>query len=245
MPGEPAIRRVAIGRGWGWIAAAFGLFRRSPVIWIALHLVLLLIALGLGLIPWLGTYLIYLLTPPFLAGLMSACADAERGREIEIGHLFKGFVDNASPLITLGGIYLVGNVVVAGVAIALGGAALQEVMQAASEGSASVDPAVTDKALLAVLVSAALFVPLAMALWFAPALVMLDRVPAPKALVLSVQACLANLLPFLVYGLIMSALLFVALLPALLGLVLWVPIAMLSTYTAYREVFVPAAAPPG
>jgi uncharacterized membrane protein len=60
-----------------------------------------------------------------------------------------------------------------------------------------------------------------------------------------VQACLANLLPFLVYGLIMSALLFVALLPALLGLVLWVPIAMLSTYTAYREVFVPAAAPPG
>jgi hypothetical protein len=244
MPGQPGIRRVAAGRGWGWIADAFGLFRRNPIIWIALNLVLLLIALALAQIPLLGAYLIYLLTPVFLAGLMTACRDTERGREIEIAHLFRGFVENASQLVTLGGVYLVGNVLVAGVAMALGGAALQEVMQAASEGSPNLDPAVTDRALLAVLVSAALFVPLAMALWFAPALVMLDRVSAVKALVLSLQACLANLLPFLVYGVIMSGLLFAALLPALIGLALWVPIAMISTYTAYRDVFAPVTAEP-
>ena len=63
---EAAIRRVAIGRGWGWIAEAFGLFRRSPVIWIALHLVLLLIAFGLFMIPRLGIYLVYLLWPLLL-----------------------------------------------------------------------------------------------------------------------------------------------------------------------------------
>jgi hypothetical protein len=230
----PAFRRVATGRGWSWIAEAFGLFRRNPLIWIALNLVLLLIALALGQIPVLGSYLIYLLTPLFLAGLMTAARDTERGGEIEIAHLFRGFTENASQLITVGGVYLVGNVIVAGVAIALGGAELQEVMRAASEGGVQVE----------VLVSAALFVPLAMALWFAPALVMLDRVPALKALLLSTQACVANVLPFLLYGIVMSGLLFAALLPALLGLVLWVPIAMISAYTGYRDVFPPGAAEP-
>jgi uncharacterized membrane protein len=238
----PAFRRVPIGRGWSWIAEAFGLFRRNPLIWIALNLVLLLIALALGQIPVLGSYLIYLLTPVFLAGLMTAARDTERGVEIEIAHLFRGFTESASALVTVGGVYLIGNVIVAGVALALGGAELQEVMRAASEGSTQVAPHVANKAVFAMLVSAALFVPLAMALWFAPALVMLDRVPALKALLLSMQACLANVLPFLLYGIVMAGLLFAALLPALLGLVLWVPIAMICTYTGYRDVF-PRGAP--
>jgi uncharacterized membrane protein len=42
----------------------------------------------------------------------------------------------------------------------------------------------------------------------------------------------------------MSVLLFLALLPAALGLVLWVPIAMLSTYTGYRDVFAAHAQQP-
>jgi hypothetical protein len=235
----PTLRRVPIGRGWGWIADAFGLFRRNPVIWLALHLVLFVIAFALAQIKVLGGYLIYLLTPLFLGGLMSACREAERGGEIEIAHLFRGFAENATQLVTVGGVYLVGNVLVTGVALTLGGAELQEVMKAAAEGgSAALDPAVTNKAAFAVMVSLALFVPLAMALWFAPALVVLDRMAAGRALVLSIQACLANMLPFLVYGAIMSGLLLAALLPAFVGLVLWVPIAMLSTYTAYRDVFV-------
>jgi hypothetical protein len=42
-----------------------------------------------------------------------------------------------------------------------------------------------------------------MAFWFAPALVMLDRVPAWRALVLSLRACVRNMLPFLVYSVAM------------------------------------------
>lgn len=228
--------------GWRWIADAFGLFRRNPLIWIALNLALVLIALALGAIPVLGSYLIYLLTPIFLAGMMSGCREVQRGGEVEIAHLFRGFVDNAAQLVTLGGVYLVGNVVVAGIAMALGGVELQEVLRAAAEGRTDVDPQIANRASLAVLVAAALFVPLAMALWFAPALVMLDRVPAWRALNLSMQACLANLLAFLLYGAIMTALLVLAMLPALVGLVLWLPLAVISTYTAYVDVFAAAAA---
>lgn len=242
-PTLPPLRRVPLGRGWGWIAEAFALFRRSPIIWLALHLVLLLVAIGLMQVPLLGPYLIYLLTPLFLGGLMAACRDAERSEEIEIAHLFRGFREHASQLVTVGGVYLVGNVVVTGVALALGGSELQEVMRAAQEGtSADLDPHVTNKAAFAVMVSLALFVPLAMALWFAPALVMLARLPALRALLLSMQACVVNMLPFLLYGAIMGGLLLAALLPALAGLLLWVPLAMISTYTAYRDVFAPGAA---
>jgi uncharacterized membrane protein len=230
------LRRVAFGRGWRWIADAFALFRRNPLIWITLNLVMLLIWLALAQIPVLGGYLIYLLAPVLLGGLMSACVDVERGQEIEIAHLFRGFRENASQLVTLGGVYLVGNIVVAGVVRALGGEELQTVLSAAAEGRTEVDPAAANKASLAVLVGAALFAPLAMAVWFSPALVMLQRMPAWRALSVSMQACIANLLPFLLYGAIMTALLVLAMLPAMMGLVLWVPLAVISTYTAYREV---------
>lgn len=241
----PPLRRVPLGRGWRWIADAFGLFRRSPIIWMALHLVLLLVGIGLMQVPLLGPYLIYLLTPLFLGGLMVAARDAERGDEIEIAHLFRGFRENASQLVTVGGVYLVGNVIVTGVALALGGSELQEVMRAAQEGnSADLDPHVTNKAAFAVMVSLALFVPLAMALWFAPALVMLARLPALRALLVSMQACVVNMLPFLLYGAIMGGLFVAALVPALAGLLLWVPLALISTYTAYRDVFTQAQQPP-
>jgi uncharacterized membrane protein len=90
---------------------------------------------------------------------------------------------------------------------------------------------------LAVLVGSALLVPLAMALWFAPALVMLDGVPAVRALNASMQGCLINLVPFLLYGTIMFGLLLLAALPYLVGLVLWIPLVAISGYMSYRDVF--------
>ena len=42
-------RRVAAGNGWQWISNGFGLFKASPVIWIALFFIYLLIGMALGL----------------------------------------------------------------------------------------------------------------------------------------------------------------------------------------------------
>jgi hypothetical protein len=182
--------------------------------------------------------------PLFLGGLMTACRDAEAGQEIEIAHLFAGFRQDAGQLVTVGGVYLVGNVVIAGVAMYVGGSELREALQAAAEGAPErIGPEVANKAAAAVLLAAALFVPLAMAVWFAPALVILDRVPAPRALLLSMQACLANWRPFLLYGALMSVLFVVALLLLFVGLAVWAPIAVISTYTSYRDVFPPVPTP--
>jgi uncharacterized membrane protein len=232
------IRRVPFAQGWRWIVQAFALFRRSAVIWIVLTMVMLALALALTMIPVLGSYLLYLITPILLAGLMSAARDTEEGQEIEIAHLFRGFRENAPQLVTVGGVYLVGNVVVAGVALSLGGEELRQVIEAAAAGRPEeVDAAAANKASMAILVAAALFLPLAMALWFAPALVMLEKIPAWRAMALSIQACLVNFLPFLLYGAVMSALLLVALALFFIGIAFWVPMAILTAYTAYRDIF--------
>ncbi len=236
------MRRVPAMHGWQWITQAFALFRGNALNWIVLNLALLLVALGLTVIPVIGGYALYLLTPMFLAGLMSACRDQEAGREIGIGHLFHGFRHNAAHLVTVGGVYLVGQVVIAGLVLSIGGAELQDAMRAAAQGEVQpLTPGAADRISFAVLVGTALLVPLLMALWFAPMLVIFDDVPAVRAMQESMRACLVNLLPFLLYGLIMSGLLLIAIAPLFAGLVLWVPLAVISGYTSYRDIFQGAA----
>jgi uncharacterized membrane protein len=54
---------------------------------------------------------------------------------------------------------------------------------------------------------------------------------------LSFVACLTNMLPFLLYGLIFMVLLIIAIIPFGLGLVLVVPLMMTSLYTSYVDIF--------
>jgi hypothetical protein len=173
--------------------------------------------------------------------MMTACRDLEAGRTIEVGHLFRGFRENTTQLITVGGIYLVGQVVIVGVVLSVGGAELQEALRAVADGlPEQITAEAAKRVSLAVLVGSALFLPLAMAVWFAPSLVALDNVLAFRALQTSMRACLANLLPFLCYSVIMSGLLLVAMTPLLAGLLLWMPLAVISTYKSYKDVFVRA-----
>jgi uncharacterized membrane protein len=237
------IQSVPGGRGWQWIVEAFRLFRKNPLIWIVLHLILILVGAGLSFLPVVGPYLLYLLTPLLLGGLMTAAKDLESGQDIEIAHLFRGFRQNTSHLITVGGIYLVGQVVISGTMIMLGGPEFQQALRAGVESidPASITPEVATRILMALLVGMVLFLPLAMATWFSPALVILDSQPAFAAMDASMRACLRNMQPFLVYGVFSLLLLIAASIPFGLGLVLWIPVMVLTIYTSYRDVFPTAA----
>lgn len=233
------MRNVPAGRGWVWVTAAFGLFRRNPLIWTALNLVLLLIGVGLLMLPVIGAYVLYLLTPVFLAGIVSAAHDLESGNDIEIAHLFHGFRRNSTQLVTVGGVYLVGQVLISGVMLTVGGPEFQQMVAA---GMADVDatqltPEALSRITMAMLVGMALFVPLAMAIWFSPALVLLGSQPGFRAMVFSVMACLRNIVPFLIYGMLTFLLLVLAVIPFGLGLILWIPVMLLTMYTSYRDVF--------
>jgi uncharacterized membrane protein len=91
--------------------------------------------------------------------------------------------------------------------------------------------------LLGALVAAALAVPLVAAYWFAPALVVMNDLSPLAAMKASFVGCFRNFIPFLVYGIVMTFFAFIAMIPLGLGFLVWLPLAITSTYVAYRRIF--------
>lgn len=237
-----SIRTVPAGRGWQWIVQAFALFRKNPLIWLVLNLVLVAIGWVLGQVPVAGSYALYFLAPIFLAGIMTACRDLEAGGDIEIGHLFRGFRQNTRQLATIGAVHLGGQLLISALMLAIGGPEFQAIAQGGQmQDPAAVSPEARGRILLALVVSLSLYMPLALAVWFSPGLVTLDGQQGFRAIVFSVIAGLRNILPFLVYSLASTVLFVLAVIPFGIGLVLWLPVMVLTMYTSYRDVFVPTA----
>jgi uncharacterized membrane protein len=90
---------------------------------------------------------------------------------------------------------------------------------------------------LASLVVLALVIPVNMALWFAPALVMLQGQTATRAITQSFKGCLRNIVPFLIYGTVLLVLGFLASLPLALGWLVLGPVILGSVYAAYRDIY--------
>ena len=75
------------------------------------------------------------------------------------------------------------------------------------------------------------------ALWFAPQLIVFHGMSTSHAIRWSVYASLSNLGAMITYGAVLVLLLTVAWLPLGLGLIVMVPVMVISTYTGYRDVF--------
>ena len=224
-------RAVGAGRGWGWLRDGWRLFRKQAGMWVVLIVIFGLILIAMTLIPFLGMLASILLVPVFVAGLMTGCQTVSRGGELELAHLFAGFRRNTGQLMLVGVIGFVLTIVAMLPMSLVFGAGLFAV--SASDSL----PAFGAGMLLALLVSLALFIPINMAMWFASALVMLQDQSAPRAIGQSFRGCLKNIVPFLIYGVIVFVLAMVAAIPFGLGWLVLGPVVLASVYTAYREVF--------
>ncbi len=230
-------RVVEAGNGWQWIVGGFGLFRKTPLLWIALIVVLVIMWMISFMIPLLGPLLFNLLSPVLFAGLMLGCRALEQGEELELAHLFAGFKNNAASLVTIGGVYLVGTIVVVGIVfVTAGGSMLPTVMQKAPGDMQMMADALRSMA-LALTIGLAIYMPLLMLIWFAPLLVVFDNQKPIDAMKLSFAACLINWLPFLIYGLAILVLWFLASIPFFLGLVILLPVLVCSVYASFKDIF--------
>ena len=227
-------RAVEAGRGWTWIADGFGLFKKAPGMWIALVIVLFVILVVLAFIPLLGAVATFLLMPLFLGGLMLGCRALQGGGELELGHLFAGFKEHTGNLIVLGALSIAGWIIVMLPVIAIVGAgAIFGMMRGDAAGAA----AMGGSFVLAWLVAMALSIPIYMALWFAPALVVLRGLAPVAAVKESFFGCLKNVVPFLIYGIVLLVLGIVAAIPLGLGWLVLGPVAVASIYVAYRDIY--------
>ncbi len=92
-------------------------------------------------------------------------------------------------------------------------------------------------AVLALLLTLLLGVPLMMAFWFAPALVALRNDEPLAAMKASFGACLSNMLPMLVYSVLGLVLAIAATLPFALGWLVLAPMFAGSVYASYKDIF--------
>ena len=231
----PGGRTVAPGRGWTWITEGWELFKRQPVMWIAVVVLLAVILIVLALIPVLGSLALIVLAPVFAGGIMIACREVDQGREVQIVHLFAGFRERFGTLVSVGLLYLAASVVIALVVGVVTGAGMWTLLGGGADPVALGAAGLT--VILAFLVMMALMLPVIMAIWFAAPLVTFHDQPAGEAMKHSFFACLKNIVPFLVYSAILFVAAIVASIPFFLGWLVLGPVMACSLYASYRDIF--------
>lgn len=227
------IKQVPALNAITWTKKGFQLFRENPAMWIILFVIYLIIMVPISMIPGIGSIASTLLAPVFAAGLMWGCQAITREQDLEINHLFAGFKKNTRQLILVGAIYMVSLLVIAVFVIMSLDKATIETMMKGQE----LNPAQAGAMMLPLLIAMFFLVPVIMAYWFAPVLAGLHNLAAVDAMRLSFNACLRNILPFMLYGLIFMGLLVISIIPFGLGLVIVVPWMMTSLYASYADIF--------
>ena len=227
---------VPAGRGFGWLTEAFHLFRRKPFAWIGLCAGWLLATLFLHFIPLVGQPLANFLQPVFFASFALAAMKQERGGEPVMGDLFTGFRRNLRALVSLGALFLIAMVAIIAIMVLLGLPTGGE-----SEKLTMVEYVQMLKGKEWILaVGFLLTVAVKGALWFAPQLIAFHDMPMSHAIRWSVYAALANLGAMMAYGTLLVALFLVGMMPWGLGLIVVIPVMVISTFVGYREVFAEA-----
>ena len=230
--------RLPAGRGWFWIAEGFRLFAKSPGIWIVNMIIFFIITAIIALLPVISIAN-YILGPIFTGGFMRGTHTLDNGGSYEVNHLFAGFSEQGSKLATLGALQL-GIIILYTLALVIlafiffGFAALL-----GQNGSGTdIDAILTSTAFIAVLpivVISALF--LGMAFWLSAQLVMLHDLEAFASIKMSFIGSWRNILPIVVFSIIMIIFMLIAIIPFGLGLLVMWPVFVAATYAAWKDIF--------
>ena len=234
MDASIKVTEVRATRGAAWLREAWNLFRRAPMAWIGLCAGWLVITFGLLVVPFIGGVIANFLQPVFFASFAITALRQAAGEPIAPGDLFLGFKRNIRALVQLGAILLMAEIAIFALMAALG-----LPVSTSSEKIFTVSEYVEllqGKEWI-VMIGFALTVMVKGALWFAPQLIAMHDMTTTHAMRWSVYAALANVGAMIVYGIVLFVIFFLAILPWALGLLVVIPMMVISTYIGYREVF--------
>ena len=240
-----APRHLPAGYGASWWGEGWRVFAASPWVWLGIVVILLVIMFLLMLVPFLGGIAQTLLMPVFAGGVMLGCHALARGEPLRINHLFDGFAAGRfGPLVIIGVIVLAAGIVLGLIVATVAFASIG--ITGLTALATITDPTTIDVStlmsfglsllvvFLIALIGASL---IAMAYWFAPALVVLNGEEPVAAMRKSFAACWRNIGAFLIYGLIYIALAIVASIPFGLGWFVLAPVIAGSCYAGWRTIF--------
>lgn len=188
--------------GWLWVRQGIRTFWKQPLAMSGLFFLFMAWVSLASMLPVVGNVLALVLLPAMTLGLMAATAVAEQGKFPMPGILLVAFRKGKAgikDMLVLGGLYALGFIAVMGVSTLLDGGLFAGVylMGAPITAEKVNNPAFQNAMWLAM----ALYLPLSMMFWHAPALLHWHGVPPVKSLFFSLVACWRNLGAFMVYTL--------------------------------------------
>ena len=259
-PRDFVFTRYEARHGIAWLAQAYALFSRKRLPWILLLLTYYILLKLLLYVPYAGPYAISILKPVFAVGLLAAAWTQERGGTPQLSQLFQGVRANLGSLLPIGIFFVVGVTAAVFASSLVDDGKLLDLLSNAGGAMTEEDftAALADGSLQAgMLFSALLTIPILIATWWAPALVVFQNAGAGTALAVSFRAAIANFRPLAIYAL--GVFFYGAALPALfsgvlilllhepglqIAKVLLMPYGIflaatlhISDYVSYRDVF--------
>jgi uncharacterized membrane protein len=237
------IKKMNPVRGWTWVKQGYQLIMRNPLMSISFALIgALAVFVALG-VPGIGPLLAVLLMPVVMAGYMRVCRALEEEEVVELAHLFEGFKKHTARLFALGGFALLGLFGASAIMVFIGGEALTPLLDSFHSAN---DPQMLVEAMwtagsgvaFSLLVGFALVCMLMLALQYAPMLIFFNDVAPLAALRASLLGFVHNLIPYIVYSIIMQIIaLLLNLLPYSIGMIVLLPLGFTSLYVSYRNIF--------
>ena len=227
-------REVDPGACFDWLRQGWAMFMVNPGIWIGTTVLLLVILMAISIVPLFGQIAAHLLVPLFGAGMFRVCRHIADNEEPQIADLFAGFRHGAGELVMVGVFFAAGIFGIAFIAFLLisGG-----VLGGVVTGKVAGFGIALGGMMLAGLLVLVLSIPVIMATWYAPALVLFHDMKPLDAMKASFAAGARNWLPMSIFGVFLVVALFFAMLPIGMGLLLLLPVVSGAVYASYRDIF--------
>ena len=247
-------------QGMVWLRQALRMFNQHRLAWVVLLLAYYLVLLVTRALPFIGPWAMTIIKPVLAVGLLAAAWNQERGKAPALRLIVQGFRANLWALLPIGVFFVIGiTAAVFGSSLVDGGKLIEFITNSANTTDAELQKSLEDPQLqFGMLFAALLSLPVLVATWWAPALIVFQDAGPGAALLTSMRAAFANWRPLAIYGL--GVIFYGVVLPGLvvsaLTLILPPPIAQvivvallmpyllffaaclhISDYISYRDVF--------
>ena len=209
-----------------WYATAMRLWKRGPLVFTVLAVLVLVANLALSLVPVGGAIVAQFVLPLLECGLLYASLAADRGDRPRLRHLIAVL---AAPPRALAAVIAAGLVIFATEAVVAQVAGGINMLAPASNADA-----ISGAALVATYAAG---VAVSLPLLFVPFAALFDGAGFRQAFAQSTAAFAANLLPLLLFGALSFALLMLGLATSGVGLLLALPWSAAASYAAWKDVF--------
>ena len=184
-----------------WVRLGIRTFFKQPLALAGLFFMFMAAMSVLSIVPLLGNALALALLPAATLGLMAATQEAEKGKfpmpSILIS-AFKAGQQQKRAMMILGGLYALGFLLVMGISALFDGGGFARLYLVG--GKLSTEMVQASDFQTAMWVAMALYLPLSLMFWHAPALVHWHGVPPVKALFFSMVACMKNFWALTLFG---------------------------------------------